>query len=76
LDEWALMGIGSIASRLLAALVASSGLLSLVVIGRVVGAFWVTGYYVLRTDDILFIGKWFIEKRVSSDLRSAIDIAL
>ena len=46
LDEWALMGNGSIASRLLAALVASSELLSLVVTGRAMGAFWVTGYYV------------------------------
>ena len=34
LDECALMGNGSIALRLLAALVSSSGLLSLVVIGR------------------------------------------
>ena len=39
------MGNGSIASRLLAALVASSELLSLVVIGRAVGAFWVTRYH-------------------------------
>jgi hypothetical protein len=31
---------------ILAALVASSELLSLVVIGRAMGAFWVTGYYV------------------------------
>jgi hypothetical protein len=50
LDEWTLMRNDSIASRLLAALVTSSGLLSLVVIGVIGGAmglsFWVTRYYV------------------------------